>query len=57
LTSGGFATWPLLKQLLYGVRQKNLTVFNITGLKNRQVFQPHPVSLDAGRFILGVYKI
>jgi hypothetical protein len=25
------------------MRQKNLTVFNTTGLKNRQVFLPHPV--------------
>jgi hypothetical protein len=25
------------------MRQKNLTVFNKTGLKNRHVFLPHPV--------------
>jgi len=28
---------------LYRVQQKNLTVFNITGLKNHQVFLLHPV--------------
>ena len=29
---------------MYRMRQKNLTVFSITGLKNRQVFfLPHPV--------------
>jgi hypothetical protein len=28
---------------LYRVRQKNLTIFNITGLKNHQGFLPHPV--------------
>jgi hypothetical protein len=28
---------------MYRVRQKKLTVFNITGFKNRQVFLPHPV--------------
>jgi hypothetical protein len=28
---------------IYSVQQKNLTVFNIMGLKNRQDFLPHPV--------------
>jgi hypothetical protein len=43
--------------IVRGAAKKNLTVFNITGLKNRQVLLPHSVSLHAGRFILGVYKI
>jgi len=44
---------------LYMVRQKNLTVFNITGLKNRQAFLPYPVflknitSLSVGLLMIG----
>ena len=43
LTIGLFHRLWTQYHLLYTVRQKNLRFFNITGLKNHQVFLPHPV--------------